>query len=655
MQARRVLSSMVAALLAASLLGAGPAIARPNQAPDGSHDGAEGRVGSVDECRASGWAIDPDTINRAVTVRVLVDGGTEPVWSGVARLYREDVRDAGYGNGYSGFDASLVGLITTDVEHLVLAQAQDLQTGAWFDLPGSPKPLTCLSSLPFGSHDGAEGAVSADECYAAGWAVDPDAPLTDVKVRVSVDGEPVWTGAAADFRQDLLDAGISDGTAAFTVRLGELMAPDVDHTVAVDAQDLTSGQWTPLDGTPRTLTCAANHAVEGAHEGSTAVPAYPDQCYATGWVFDPDVPDANAIPIRILVDGEIAWTGYPGQFRATLVGHEMPDGAAAFLVDLPSLLSADVAHEVAVEAQDVQTGAWQALGSTPRPMTCVRAAPNADIYAVNVRTGDAWNVTGTTDAGEFAPDWGPRGGSFVADREGYDPDGRMYHRLVLVDPSTGAATAVPGSDNANDATVSPNGKWLAFDEYVAYEQYPPFPPCFACDLAIFVMPTAGGTPVRLADNAFTPDWSPKGDRLVFGRPGDDTIWTTDLAGHEVPLGVNGLLPAWSPDGHWIAYSWLGDLWKIAVDGRGRPVGAAVQLTSGAWPFANNDFDPAWSPSGDAIYFASQHRGSGDAIWSMPAAGGSPTQVTDPAPGSTDTSPAVSRDGKTVLFSRLFWP
>lgn len=655
MQGRWISSSMAAALLAASLLGAGAAAARPDQPPDGAHDGFEGEVRSPDECRASGWAIDPDTINRAVTVRVLVDGAAEPVWSGVARLYRADVRDAGYGNGYSGFDAWLMGLITPGVGHSILAQAQDLQTGDWWDLPGSPKLLTCPSSLPFGSHEGAEGTVSADECYAAGWAVDPDAPLTDVVVRVSVDGEPVWTGAAAEFRQDLLDAGVSDGTAAFTLRLGELMAPDVAHSVAVDAQDLTSGEWVALDGTPRTLTCAANHRPQGVHEGSLAVIATPDQCYATGWVFDADVPDANGIPIRIRVDGDIAWMGYPGQFRASLVAHDLPDGASAFLVDLPGLVQADVAHQIEVEAQDVQTGEWHALASTPRTMTCVRAAPNADIYAVTVRTGEVWPVTTTTDAGEFAPDWASKGGTFIADREGYDPDGPMYHRLVLVDSATGVASFVPGSDNANDATVSPNGKWLAFDEYVAYEQYPPFPPCFACDLAIFLMPTAGGTPVRLADNAFTPDWSPKGDRLVFGRPGDDTIWTIDLSGHEVPLGVTGLLPAWSPDGHWIAYSWLGDLWKIAVDGLGRPVGSPIQLTSGDAPFANNDFDPAWSPSGDTIYFTSQHRGSGDAIWSLPAAGGSPTQVTHPAPGSVDTGPAVSRDGKIVLFSRLFWP
>ena len=652
---RLVFSAWATALLAASLLATPAAAGRANSLPDGSHDGAEGMVGSSDECRASGWAIDPDTVGRPITVRVLVDDGETPIWSGVARLFREDVSDAGFGSGLSGFDTSLVGLIELGVEHKIIAQAQDLQTGEWSDLPGTPKLLTCPYSHPIGSHDGNEGTVSPDGCYAAGWAVDPDDPLADVAVRITIDGTEAWSGVAGDFRDDLPGAIPGDGTSAFTVNLVDLMTPDVEHAVRAEAQDLTTGEWVDLDGTPRSLTCSANHLPEGSHEGSTTEPTLPYWCFASGWVRDQDLESPYGVPLRILVDDEVVWSGYPGQFRATLesLNPAPPEGAAPFLVDLASLLSADEAHAISVEAQDVQTGAWVALADTPRTMTCVRVAPNADIYAYSTKTGLTEPVTATSDAGEFAPDWAAKDGSFVADREGYDPDGRMYHRLVVVDPGTRVATPGPGSDNANDAVVSPNGKWIAFDEYVAFEQYPPFPPCFACDMSIFLVPMAGGTPVWLAGNAATPDWSPHGDRLVFGRPGDDSIWTVDLKGVEHPLGVNGLLPAWSPDGHWIAYSWLGDLWKVAVNGQGKPAGDAIQLTSGSRPFVNDDFDPAWSPTGDTIYFASQRDGT-EAIWKMPASGGTPTQVTHPVAGTTDTGPAVSRDGKVILFSRIDW-
>ncbi len=73
----------------------------------------------------------------------------------------------------------------------------------------------------------------------------------------------------------------------------------------------------------------------------------------------------------------------------------------------------------------------------------------------------------------------------------------------------------------------------------------------------------------------------------------------------------------SPDGKSIVFDLLGDLYTVPIGG-----GKAARLTSGTrW-----DATPRYSPDGTRLLFASDPTGS-DQIWVMPAAGGTPRQVT----------------------------
>ncbi|MFN8669090.1 MAG: amidohydrolase family protein [Gemmatimonadaceae bacterium] len=73
----------------------------------------------------------------------------------------------------------------------------------------------------------------------------------------------------------------------------------------------------------------------------------------------------------------------------------------------------------------------------------------------------------------------------------------------------------------------------------------------------------------------------------------------------------------SPDGKTIVFDLLGDLYTIPITG-----GKATRLTSGTrW-----DAMPRYSPNGATILFDSDPSGS-DQLWTMPAAGGTPTRVT----------------------------
>lgn len=76
-------------------------------------------------------------------------------------------------------------------------------------------------------------------------------------------------------------------------------------------------------------------------------------------------------------------------------------------------------------------------------------------------------------------------------------------------------------------------------------------------------------------------------------------------------------PALSPDLSQIAFSYKGDIWKVASTG-----GRAVRLTI----HPERDQRPVWSPDGRYIAFASQREGQSD-IYYMPADGGSAKRLT----------------------------
>ncbi len=73
----------------------------------------------------------------------------------------------------------------------------------------------------------------------------------------------------------------------------------------------------------------------------------------------------------------------------------------------------------------------------------------------------------------------------------------------------------------------------------------------------------------------------------------------------------------SPDGRTIVFDLLGDLYTLPIEG-----GKGTRLTGGTrW-----DATPRFSPDGRQILFASDPSGS-DQLWTMPAGGGPPTQIT----------------------------
>ena len=134
--------------------------------------------------------------------------------------------------------------------------------------------------------------------------------------------------------------------------------------------------------------------------------------------------------------------------------------------------------------------------------------------------------------------------------------------------------------------------------------------------SLFVMPRAGG-PARLLVRhgqgtiMGNPDWSPDGTRITFSsnwRIGHQ-VYVVDVATGDArrlsPLHRGGCEPRFSPDGLRVVYVDRGHLGETSVL-------TEVDLASGArrtlvdWPALN--YDPAYSPDGTEIAFASNITG-----------------------------------------------
>jgi Tol biopolymer transport system component len=137
-----------------------------------------------------------------------------------------------------------------------------------------------------------------------------------------------------------------------------------------------------------------------------------------------------------------------------------------------------------------------------------------------------------------------------------------------------------------------------------------------------------------------------GDYAVFGMnaDGSDQGRLTDERGDtDTQAGVQFQTdPAWSPDGTRIAFASARagsfDIYVMRADGTG-----TQRLTT----TADNDQGPTWSPDGSQIAFARSR--DGGHVWVMEADGSDARRLTrDPA---SEVEPSWSPDGRWVAYSR----
>lgn len=181
--------------------------------------------------------------------------------------------------------------------------------------------------------------------------------------------------------------------------------------------------------------------------------------------------------------------------------------------------------------------------------------------------------------------------------------------------------------------------------------------------AIFLLDYFRRLHVELIKDAYTPDWSPDGERLAFysTRDGGRDLYVMDVFGKRLQRltnnRANNASPSWSPDGLEIAFaSDYGDaygIYTMTVDCAARFEECAQRLIpiDQFW-YAT----PAWSPDGNQIAFVTtkdttnpidDSRGNSN-IYVMNRDGTNLRRLTD-NPGE-DYTPSWSPDSRNIVYS-----
>ena len=264
------------------------------------------------------------------------------------------------------------------------------------------------------------------------------------------------------------------------------------------------------------------------------------------------------------------------------------------------------------------------------------ASQDYDIYRMNVSNGAIEQVTDLQNVSEYNPSFS-NDGKFVV----YDvviPDA-PFNVLKVTEIRTGVTSDIPGLIGfGNDASWSPNGKFIAFDG--------------ESPQGIYVVPFDGGTPQLVREYGTDADWSNNSRQLVFTNFNGEVI-TIDLAtGDENVVANYGINPNWSTNGKSIVFSDGNNLFKIAVNQAGQPKGVPEQLTFDDRSTYNQQ--PSWSNNDKTIVFHSNRVGGDFDIWTISANGGDMKRLAG-RPGLDDFDPAYSVNGRWVAFSSLTTP
>ncbi len=169
------------------------------------------------------------------------------------------------------------------------------------------------------------------------------------------------------------------------------------------------------------------------------------------------------------------------------------------------------------------------------------------LWVVDVKSGNARQITDGNDWNDRDPQWSPDGQriAFVSNRSGKEYDENRNTDVWVISAEGGALTKISDHDEADtNPRWSPDGKTIAFTGEVQERDHP----------KIWLAPATGGAPSVLAANGLDLiptrlEWSEDGKSLYFeaGVRGEDHLFRVDLASKAISQVTTGARAVRSAD------------------------------------------------------------------------------------------------------------
>jgi Tol biopolymer transport system component len=206
-------------------------------------------------------------------------------------------------------------------------------------------------------------------------------------------------------------------------------------------------------------------------------------------------------------------------------------------------------------------------------------------------------------------------------------------RVVVTDLRSGKGRIVRGTEDADTAAVSADGRLVAFVSSKWTHRR-----------AIWVVRRDGKGSRRFIGDGDYPAWAPSGRRLAFlsylsnGSAPQLTVVKADGTDSTIVFTGWTNAPTWSPDGKWLAFptvdgvSGTSDLFVVRSDGGG-----------GHRVAANIERAGDWSPDGRRLVFV----GVDENLYTVSAEGGQATRLTDDE--GLKSVPRWSSDGSRIAY------
>ena len=258
-----------------------------------------------------------------------------------------------------------------------------------------------------------------------------------------------------------------------------------------------------------------------------------------------------------------------------------------------------------------------------------RGPKDPEIYSINFRGENLRRLT-DNDTGDTGPAFSADGTKIVYSGGRKGPT--SYSADLFVIKANGSDKTrvtkerqIPGASKANDLqpAFSPGGRRIAF---VRKGQ--------GTNSDIYTIRTDGTDPKRLVDipnfeysSGGDPAWSPNGTKIAFfsGVEDDYSIETVRPDGTGRKPVTEGYAPNWSPDGSRIAFhrSANGSVSRIYTADADGTDERALPTEEGAY-----DSEPAFSPGGGKVVFASDRDGDYDLYITNADGSDEPQQLTN---------------------------